>query len=230
MHITKTTSCNFKNNFKRILTIMAICAFLAQPLMGSSSSIVSAQPLYAPTPTVSLDVDSQVLIGENFTFTVTFDNSSTDIGYGPYIDVYLPQSGADDSTDGEKEDGITYTSVDYLGNAIRTWDYSCVEGDTITHPLTRPERKLSGCAHWHPIPLYLAIAGDRAALWQFCQRPAQRGGGYRRGPQRLLPIPMLTCPSWPRPVSALVRMRSTTPLPTRPSSARRSALPSRLLC
>ena len=136
MHISKNTSCNFKKSFKNILTFTAIYAFLAQPLMGNSSAVLSAQPLYAPTPTVSLDVDSQVLIGEDFRFTVTFDNSSTDIGYGPYIDLYLPQSGADDSSDGEKEDGITYTSVDYLGNDIRTWEYSCVEGGTITHPLT----------------------------------------------------------------------------------------------
>jgi uncharacterized repeat protein (TIGR01451 family)/fimbrial isopeptide formation D2 family protein len=136
MHKSKTTSCNIKNNFKRILTFTAIYAFLAQPLLASSNSVVSAQPLYAPTPTVSLDVDSQVLIGEDFRFTVTFDNSSTDIGYGPYIDVYLPQSGADDSTDGLKQDGITYTNVDYLGNYIRTWEYECVEGDSITHPLT----------------------------------------------------------------------------------------------
>ncbi len=104
--------------------------------MNSSSAKVNAQPLAAPTPTVSLDVSNQVLIGETFSFTVIFDNSSTDIGYGPYIDLYLPQSGADDSSDGEKEDGITYTSADYLGNNIRTWEYGCVEGGTITHPLT----------------------------------------------------------------------------------------------
>ena len=136
MHISKTTSCNSKKSLKRILTFTAIYAFLAQPLVGNSSAVVSAQPLYAPTPTVTLNVTDQVLIGENFNFTVTFDNSSADIGYGPYIDVYLPQSGADDSSDGEKEDGITYTSVDYLGNDIRTWEYSCVEGSAITHPLT----------------------------------------------------------------------------------------------
>lgn len=136
MHFSKNTSSNFKRNLKKILTCIAIYAFLVQPLLANSMTTVSAQPLYVPTPTVSLDVDSQILIGENFNFSVTFDNTSTDIGYGPYIDVYLPQSGADDSVDSEKQDGITYNSVDYLGNDMRTWEFTCVEGNTITHPLT----------------------------------------------------------------------------------------------
>ena len=136
MQISKRTLNTFRKIIKVIVTFTTMFAFLTQPFMNLSTAAVSAQPLYVPTPTVSLDVAGQVLIGENFSFTVTFDNSSSDIGYGPYIDLYLPQSGADDSADGEKEDGITYTSVDYLGNDIRTWEYSCVEGGTITHPLT----------------------------------------------------------------------------------------------
>ena len=136
MQISKRTFNTFSKIIKVIVTFTTMFAFLTQPFMNFPTAAVSAQPLYAPTPTVTLNVTDQVLIGENFNFTVTFDNSSADIGYGPYIDVYLPQSGADDSSDGEKEDGITYTSVNYLGNDIRTWEYSCVEGSAITHPLT----------------------------------------------------------------------------------------------
>lgn len=136
MQISKGTFKTFGKILKIIMTFTAMVAFLAQPFMNGSNAAVSAQPLFAPTPTVSLDVADQVLIGENFGFTLTFDNSSADVGYGPYIDLYLPQSGADDSNAGEKEDGITYTSVDYLGNDMRTWEYSCVEGGSITHPLT----------------------------------------------------------------------------------------------
>ena len=136
MQISKRTFNTFSKIIKVIVTFTTMFAFLTQPFMNFPTAAVSAQPLYAPTPTVTLNVTDQVLIGENFNFTVTFDNSSADIGYGPYIDVYLPQSGADDSSDGEKEDGITYTGVNYLGNDIRTWEYSCVEGSAITHPLT----------------------------------------------------------------------------------------------
>ena len=97
----------------------------------------AAQPLYAPVPGVSIDIPSSLLIGEDFSFTVTFDNTSAaDVGYGPYIDVFLPQSGADDSVDAEKEDGITYTSVDYLGYNVRSWDGICTDNGTFTHPLT----------------------------------------------------------------------------------------------
>lgn len=121
-----------KNIVKTLIIIIAILFTTAKTQPG----VVHAEPLSAPLPTVTLNVDNQVLIGEDFSFSAIFNNSSSDVGFGPYIDIYLPQSGADDSLDGEKEDGITYTNVDYLGNSIRTWNIACEEGTNITHPLT----------------------------------------------------------------------------------------------
>src|SRR5205085_2126437 len=49
-----------------------------------------------PTPVASLAVPPDPFIGENFTFTVTFDNTdATATGYGPFVDLYLPARGAD---------------------------------------------------------------------------------------------------------------------------------------
>ncbi len=129
---------NFLNtaHFNNVLKVIVMALVIMLPFLNNFAQSVNAQPFFVPLPSAALDVPAQVLIGENFNFTVTFDNASTDVGYGPYIDLYLPQSGADDSLDSESEDGVTYTSVDYLGNPVRTWEYACVEGSTITHPLT----------------------------------------------------------------------------------------------
>ena len=173
MQISKRTLNTFRKIIKVIVTFTTMFAFLAQPFMNLSTAAVSAQPLYVPTPTVSLDVAGQVLIGENFSFTVTFDNSSSDIGYGPYIDLYLPQSGADDSADGEKEDGITYTSVGLFGQRYPHLGVQ-LRGKRHHHPSTyRFKRKLPGRAGRYPVPVYLAAGRDRVALRQFRKRPTK---------------------------------------------------------
>ena len=107
--------------------------------VNTVSAETDIKPLFAPEAGVSINIPSRLLIGEDFDFTVTFDNTSltaSDVGFGPYMDIFLPQSGPDDSAGGEKEDGIIYDTVDYLGNDIRTWEGTCSENGTFTHPLT----------------------------------------------------------------------------------------------
>jgi fimbrial isopeptide formation D2 family protein/uncharacterized repeat protein (TIGR01451 family) len=64
-----------------------------------------------------------VLLGTTGTFTVTFDNTSTtdtnptDVGYGPYIDLFLPATGADGRT-AAPNDGISFVSATYLGTPV----------------------------------------------------------------------------------------------------------------
>jgi len=126
----------FYQLFFSILIISQVFFILPEINVSAESEL---KPLYAPEPGVSIGIPSRLLIGEDFNFTITFDNTSltaSDTGFGPYIDIFLPQSGADDSAGGEKEDGIVYDTVDYLGNDIRTWDGICNENATFTHPLT----------------------------------------------------------------------------------------------
>ncbi|CAN5137640.1 hypothetical protein BH09ACT3_BH09ACT3_06630 [soil metagenome] len=56
------------------------------------------------------------LIGEQTTFTVSFDNISADVpplvGYGPRVDLYF------DSTGMDGDDGISFVSAAYLGQAV----------------------------------------------------------------------------------------------------------------
>jgi len=131
----------FNKSICQFLKKSFIVVTLLTMILNGSAGIVSAnpnsKPLFTPVPSVNVDIPASLLIGEDFSFTVSFDNTDADeVGYGPYVDIFLPQSGADNSTSGEKEDGITYSSVDYLGNFIRSWDGTCSDNGTFTHPLT----------------------------------------------------------------------------------------------
>ena len=107
--------------------------------MGSSSETVT-RPNFAPVPSVSLGVPASVFIGESFSFTATFDNTSgtdTDVGYGPYIDVFLPLAGAD-GAGAEVDDGISFDSANYLGVSLTPTSPSPLtcSGGSFLHPLT----------------------------------------------------------------------------------------------
>jgi hypothetical protein len=84
---TKNLRC-----LKKILTVLAVAGalFLAT---GSRTTFTASSPV----PQVTLNVPAEVLIGEDFTFTVKFKNASAnpgDIGYGPFIDLVLDAGGA----------------------------------------------------------------------------------------------------------------------------------------
>lgn len=77
-----------------------------------------ARPRLAPQPSVSLGVPGAVLIGADFTFTVTFSNTSgdpNDVGYGPIVDLLFPRNGADGAAGTDTPDGIDFVGASYLG-------------------------------------------------------------------------------------------------------------------
>src|SRR5512138_685248 len=81
---------------------------------------IEQAPFYAPVASVSLDVPANVMVGENFTFTATFANTSgtpTDVGYGPFIDIVFPVTGAD-GAGVAVDDGIDFLGATYLGAAV----------------------------------------------------------------------------------------------------------------
>ena len=72
-------------------------------------------------PVVSLSAPSNVLVGEDFSFTVDFDNTSaTDPGYGPYIDLIFPVNGADGDAGNDTPDGIDFNNATYQGASVDT--------------------------------------------------------------------------------------------------------------
>jgi fimbrial isopeptide formation D2 family protein/uncharacterized repeat protein (TIGR01451 family) len=92
----------------------------------------------SPEPEAILAVPSSGFIGESVTFTVAFDNASanpTDVGYGPYIDLFMPISGAD-GLGGATDDGLSFTSATYLGAPVVNVITPCPAGSTVVHPYT----------------------------------------------------------------------------------------------
>ncbi len=107
-------------------------------------SVVTASNYSAPNlaitgndADVTLGVPTEVSLGDQFDFTVTFDNTSPDsTGYGPYIDLYIPLSGADGNVGG-LNDGLSYVQASYItANLAPISVQSCLEGAVVTHPLT----------------------------------------------------------------------------------------------
>ncbi len=102
----------------------------------------------APAPSVSLSVPAQVPLGEAFSFTVSFDNTSavgSDVGYGPIVDLLLPINGADGNAGTATPDGITFGGATYLGIGLTSTVLPFPDADgpgpgttgCVTHPYYR---------------------------------------------------------------------------------------------
>ena len=93
----------------------------APPVETGLPSAGQPRPLFAATPSLSLNIPPSVMLGSQFTFSATFDNTGADPGYGPFIDIVLPAAGADGMTSGvltPPSDGVSFVSASYLGAAI----------------------------------------------------------------------------------------------------------------
>jgi uncharacterized repeat protein (TIGR01451 family)/fimbrial isopeptide formation D2 family protein len=90
----------------------------------------------AQVPQATLSVPAQAPIGGTLSFSVTFDNTGSAAGFGPYLDLFLPESGADGLSGGGPNDGISFVSASFLGQPVITNVLNCPAGSTVTHPLT----------------------------------------------------------------------------------------------
>jgi large repetitive protein len=71
--------------------------------------------LLAAVPAAMLTVPSSAFIGDAVNFSVAFDNTSaTDTGYGPFVDLIMPNNGADGAAS-SPQDGLTFNNATYLG-------------------------------------------------------------------------------------------------------------------
>ncbi|MEL6910708.1 MAG: SdrD B-like domain-containing protein, partial [Cyanobacteria bacterium J06598_4] len=70
-------------------------------------------------PNVTLGQLPNPFIGESIDLTLSFDNTGDAIGYGPFMVLFLDQTGTDgDVSTGEINDGLTFTNASYLGSDI----------------------------------------------------------------------------------------------------------------
>jgi fimbrial isopeptide formation D2 family protein/uncharacterized repeat protein (TIGR01451 family) len=119
-----------------LLNLWSVATPVQAERSNSLSGAGSVRPLFAPVPGVTLNAPANPFIGDPLTITVTFDNTGPDTGYGPYIDLFLPLSGADGLSGGGPNDGISFVSASYLGQSVTTNVLNCPAGSNITHPLT----------------------------------------------------------------------------------------------
>ncbi|MGD8732119.1 MAG: hypothetical protein PVH92_09575, partial [Anaerolineales bacterium] len=108
-------------------------------VLNEAQAAPPVRPLAAPQASVSLGLPGSVLIGEDFSFTATFDNTGSDPGYGPFIDLVFPVNGADGAAGSDVPDGIDFISADYLGLTVTTFEFTFPDdgGGTgcVDHPL-----------------------------------------------------------------------------------------------
>ncbi|NUT76972.1 DUF4347 domain-containing protein [Pseudomonas sp. C1C7] len=99
----------------------------------SSAAMASFDGLLADAaPTVNLPATgSDVLLGDRFTFTVNFSNTSTQAGFAPFINLGLPATGKDG------DDGVSFISATYLGNNLISHVVTFDANGNATHPLAK---------------------------------------------------------------------------------------------
>lgn len=121
---------------QKSITVAVLVALLASTLiLARSADPAGASPA---APQATLGNFGPSFIGQSTTFDLTFDNTdATDAGYGPYVDLFLPATGVD-GAGVQTDDGITFTSATYLGQAVSAQAItitSCVGAQL--HPLTQ---------------------------------------------------------------------------------------------
>ncbi|MGC1375967.1 MAG: Ig-like domain-containing protein [Anaerolineales bacterium] len=144
----------FKIDFKRYfrpffkysstLLLVACLAFAGLPAAHASGIVQSPSnaPLLVPGADATLSIHplERVMIGEDFEFYATFDNSA-ETGYGPFIDLIFPSNGADGAAGTDTPDGINFVSAKYESYTLHAISLTFPAPDPITgatcvnHPL-----------------------------------------------------------------------------------------------
>ncbi|MDM0019378.1 DUF4347 domain-containing protein [Variovorax saccharolyticus] len=114
-----------------------------------AAALAGFQGLLAAGPSVSLSAGgTDALLGGQFSFTVNMSNTSVDIGYAPYIDLFMPATGKDGN------DGATFIAASYLGQPVQSFVVTFDAAGNATHPLARD-------ASGNPLVITAASVGMR---------------------------------------------------------------------
>lgn len=128
--------------FSSIATTLSVALIITSiAFLFQEETQVSA----AADPSITINLPSESLLGEDFGFSISFENTGTSVGYGPFVDVIFPVNGSDGLfpyLPGDEADGITFNSASYLGSPLPS--------NAVTE-LTFPDDGLgTGCVD-HPI-------------------------------------------------------------------------------
>ncbi|WP_241974854.1 VCBS domain-containing protein [Paraburkholderia sp. BL17N1] len=114
-------------------TLEVTSGTLDKPIALSRDALAHYDSLLADaSPTVSLSTGGQdVLLGGQFTFNVSFSNTSSHVGFAPYVDLLIPATGKDGN------DGVTFVSASYLGQAVTAFTVTFDANGNAVHPLAK---------------------------------------------------------------------------------------------
>ena len=120
-----------------LVSLLVVLLTLVAPAAPGLAATANAERFAAPqavTPAASLTVPSTTMISEGFSFTAAFDNTGTgaEVGYGPYVDLFLPIGGVDATSNSGPNDGVTFTSATYLGIAVNSVTQTCAPDGPLT--------------------------------------------------------------------------------------------------
>ncbi|CAG4916733.1 VCBS domain-containing protein [Paraburkholderia saeva] len=131
-------------------TLEVTSGALDKPIALSEAALTHYDRLLAdasPTTTISATGDN-VLLGDQVTFDVSFSNTSSQVGYGPYIDLLMPATGKDGN------DGVSFVSASYLGHAVTSFVVTFDANGNAVHPLAKD-------ANGNPLVINAATYGLR---------------------------------------------------------------------
>ncbi len=126
--------------------------------------------LLAAQPVVAIGGDTAPLIGEQTQIDITFSNQpdgspGSDTGYAPYVDLILPQNGADGagvgSTPPNQNDGVTFVAATYLGQQVAATVLEFDANGQAVHPFAKDA---SGNLRVVNAADYGAAAGDQLVV------------------------------------------------------------------
>ncbi|MGB4914174.1 MAG: DUF4347 domain-containing protein [Candidatus Dechloromonas phosphoritropha] len=107
------------------------------PIESSLAAVNYSGLLADASPTVSLGSSAaEVSLGTNFTFTASFTNPSSQVGFAPYIDLFFPATGKDGGG-AEIDDGATFVSASFLGQNVKSTVLTFDAAGNATHPVAR---------------------------------------------------------------------------------------------
>ncbi|WP_106853534.1 VCBS domain-containing protein [Caballeronia novacaledonica] len=114
-------------------TLEVTSGALDKPIALSAYALAHYDHLLADaSPSVTIATAGQnVLLGNQFTFDVSFANTSTQVGFAPYVDLLMPATGKDGN------DGVSFVSASYLGQAVTSFAITFDANGNAVHPLAK---------------------------------------------------------------------------------------------
>jgi uncharacterized repeat protein (TIGR01451 family) len=139
-----------------------------------------------PIPNTTVNINSSStnyrLIGENHTFRISFDNEASspgNVGYGPFVNLYLDTSGVDGEALGQVYDGLELQNIRYVLDSDTSQTVGS-SGNAILDGLNSVDLSLLNVTPTYR-PIYLNASNDLVVDHPYTTAPIPAPAGYQVG-------------------------------------------------